>query len=61
VESIEQLEKACRDGKVAELDGFGQKTQTKILEGIQFRRQFDSRHLLSAAFGAAGLAPADFA
>ena len=53
VESIEQLEKACRDGKVAELDGFGQKTQTKILEGIQFRRQFDSRHLLSAAFGAA--------
>ncbi len=53
VETIEQLEKACRDGKVAELDGFGEKTQAKIVEGIQFRRQYASRHLLSAALTAA--------
>ncbi len=51
VETIEQLEKACQDGKVAELDGFGEKTQAKILEGIQFRRQYASRHLLSDALG----------
>jgi DNA polymerase (family X) len=53
VETIEQLEKVCREGKVAELDGFGEKTQSKILEGIQFRRQYASRHLLSAALAAA--------
>src|SRR5580658_3181255 len=35
VDSVEQLEKVCREGKVADLDGFGEKTQTKILEGIQ--------------------------
>ncbi|MGA2748858.1 MAG: DNA polymerase/3'-5' exonuclease PolX [Verrucomicrobiota bacterium] len=53
VESIEQLEKACLDGKVAELDGFGEKTQGKIREGIEFRRQYASRHLLSDALLAA--------
>ena len=49
VETIEQLEAACLAGKVAELDGFGEKTQAKILEGIAFRRQYASRHLLSDA------------
>ncbi len=53
VETIEQLEKVCREGKVADLDGFGEKTQAKILEGIQFRRQYASRHLLSVALSAA--------
>ncbi len=53
VETIEQLEKACREGKVADLDGFGEKTQAKILEGIQFRRQYATRHLLSDALAVA--------
>src|SRR5580698_332881 len=53
VETVEQLEKVCREGKVAELDGFGEKTQAKILEGIQFRRQYATRHLLSAALSVA--------
>jgi DNA polymerase (family X) len=53
LETVEQLEQACREGKVAELDGFGEKTQAKILEGIQFRRQYASRHLLAVAFAAA--------
>jgi DNA polymerase (family 10) len=53
VETIELLERACREGKVAELDGFGEKTQSKILEGIQFRRQYASRHLLADALAAA--------
>ncbi|MBI2948635.1 MAG: DNA polymerase/3'-5' exonuclease PolX [Verrucomicrobia bacterium] len=53
IASIEQLEAACKAGKVAELQGFGEKTQSKILEGIQFRRNYASRHLLSDALAAA--------
>jgi len=53
IESVEQLEKACQDSKVASLDGFGEKTQAKILEGINFRRQYASRHLYSDAIVAA--------
>jgi DNA polymerase (family 10) len=49
LESIDQLEAACKAGKVATLDGFGEKTQSKILEGIQFRRTYATRHLLSEA------------
>ncbi len=53
LETIEALEAACQTGKVAVLDGFGEKTQAKILEGIQFMRQYASRHLLGDAFAAA--------
>jgi DNA polymerase (family X) len=53
VETLEQLEKACRDGKIAGLDGFGEKTQANILQGIQFRRQYASKHLLGDALAVA--------
>jgi DNA polymerase (family X) len=53
VETLEQLEKACRDGKIAKLDGFGEKTQANILQGIQFRRQYASKHLLGDALAVA--------
>jgi DNA polymerase (family X) len=53
IETIEQLEQACKDGKVAALDGFGEKTQSKICEGIAFRRTYASRHLLCDALVAA--------
>src|SRR5438876_6049064 len=49
IETIEQLLAACQAGKIAGLDGFGEKTQSKILEGIQFKRAYASRHLLSDA------------
>src|SRR5881394_2895765 len=49
IETIEQLEAACKAGKIAGLEGFGEKTQSKILEGIQFKRAYASRHLLSDA------------
>ncbi|MEP6664079.1 MAG: DNA polymerase/3'-5' exonuclease PolX [Verrucomicrobiota bacterium] len=49
ITSLDELEAACKDGKVAVLDGFGEKTQQKICEGIAFRRQYASRHLLSDA------------
>ena len=53
VDSVDSLEAACKAGKVAELDGFGDKTQAKILEGIAFKRQFASRHHLDDAMAAA--------
>ncbi len=37
VSSIEQLRKACESGKVAELPGFGETTQTKICAAIEQR------------------------
>ncbi|MEI6085697.1 MAG: DNA polymerase/3'-5' exonuclease PolX [Verrucomicrobiota bacterium] len=43
-DSLEKLEAACRAGQVAELPGFGEKSQQKILAGIQLARQFSSRH-----------------
>ncbi len=51
--SVEQLEAACHDGRVAALEGFGEKSQQKILEGIAFRRQFASRHRLAQALAVA--------
>lgn len=53
VDSIKKLEAACKNGKVAELDGFGEKTQANILEGIERRRAYASKHLLSQAWTAA--------
>jgi len=49
IKTVADLEAACKEGKVAELDGFGEKTQTKICEGINFRRSHASRHLLMDA------------
>jgi len=46
---VELLEQACKDGKIAGLKGFGEKTQTNILEGIHRRRTYASRHLISDA------------
>ncbi len=53
VDSIASLEAACEAGRVAALDGFGEKSQSKILEAIAFRQQFASRHRLSDALVAA--------
>ncbi|MEM1058111.1 MAG: DNA polymerase/3'-5' exonuclease PolX [Verrucomicrobiota bacterium] len=44
VESVDALEQACRDGKVAGLDGFGKKSQESILEGIAQHRQYSQLH-----------------
>jgi len=53
IDSIEKLEAACQAGKVAELDGFGEKTQANILEGIERKRTYASKHLLNDAWLAA--------
>ncbi|MFM1767819.1 MAG: polymerase fused to phosphatase [Verrucomicrobiota bacterium] len=49
LDTVEKLEAACRDGRVAGLAGFGEKTQAKILDGIAFRRTYASRHHLHEA------------
>jgi DNA polymerase (family X) len=53
LQTVDALENACREGMVARLRGFGEKTQSKILEGIQFRRSHASHHLLSTAWAVA--------
>ena len=53
VDSTAKLEAACQAGQVAGLDGFGEKTQAKLLAGIAHRRQYASRHLLSEALAVA--------
>ncbi|MFN3409785.1 MAG: DNA polymerase/3'-5' exonuclease PolX [Limisphaerales bacterium] len=54
IENVEQLEQACKEGKVAQLAGFGEKTQQNLLEGIHRRRAYASRHLLADALLVAG-------
>jgi DNA polymerase (family 10) len=49
IETVEQLEQACKDGKVAKLKGFGEKTQANIRDGINRRRAYGSKHLISDA------------
>ena len=45
VDSIESLTIACQEGRVAELKGFGKKTEEKILSGIKNREAYSARHL----------------
>lgn len=49
IETVEQLEQACKNGRVAKLKGFGEKTATNICEGIARRRAYAAKHLLSDA------------
>ena len=47
--SVPELEAACRDGRVREVKGFGEKTEKKILEGIHRMRMASTRVRLSDA------------
>lgn len=53
VDSIEKLQAACQAGQIAGLAGFGEKTQTKILEGIANRQAYGKRHIWFEAFAVA--------
>jgi len=44
VEDLAKLKEVCESGAVAELKGFGAKTQEKILEGIKNRVAYGKRH-----------------
>jgi len=49
VGSPADLERACRAGRVAELAGFGAKSQEKILDSLAHLGKYSERHLLSTA------------
>ena len=49
IQSIAELEQACKEDKVAVLPGFGKKTQDKILQGIALLAQHAGRFLYPVA------------
>lgn len=49
ITTLGELEYACRENRLVELDGFGETTQKKILEGIEFIRRHAGRHLIHHA------------
>lgn len=49
IDTVDELELICRQGRVAVLPGFGKKTEEKILQGIQFMRRFRGRFLFCDA------------
>jgi DNA polymerase (family X) len=49
LDSLEKLKAACDSGEVAGLKGFGEKTQLKILEGLDFLDQLGDRVRLDQA------------
>jgi len=53
ISSLETLEAACKDGRVAGLSGFGAKTATNILQSIEQRHSVAGSFLLGAVAGAA--------
>ena len=53
IESIEALTKACQDGRLASLEGFGEKTATNLLDSIQRRATYSKLHRLGTALPAA--------
>jgi len=49
IESIDELEAACKADKLSGMKGFGKKTQEKILHNIELLRKFKDSFLLSEA------------
>ncbi|MGA1539789.1 MAG: DNA polymerase/3'-5' exonuclease PolX [Chthoniobacterales bacterium] len=49
VASLADLEKACQNDRIAALDGFGAKTQEKLLHSLETLKQGAGRHLASVA------------
>ncbi len=49
IETVDALEEAARAGEVARVSGFGEKTQAKILDGIEAYRRHTSRCRLAEA------------
>jgi DNA polymerase (family 10) len=45
IQTIGELEYACSENRLVELQGFGQKTQEKILKGIQQVKKYQGRYL----------------
>ncbi len=53
IESLEALTQACQDGRLAALEGFGEKTATNLLEAIDRHANYKKLHRLGTALPAA--------
>jgi DNA polymerase (family 10) len=53
VSAIGELEYACKENRLITLEGFGEKSQEKILKGIEFKKRYRDRHLISEALSVA--------
>jgi DNA polymerase (family 10) len=53
IESLEALTQACQDGRLADLEGFGEKTATNLLEAIDRHANYKKLHRLGTALPAA--------
>ncbi|MBU0650993.1 DNA polymerase/3'-5' exonuclease PolX [bacterium] len=49
IKTLSQLEKACRENKLLDIKGFGEKTQENILKSIEFINTHKSQYLISTA------------
>lgn len=47
ITTIGELEYACLENRLIDLKGFGEKTQNKILEGIQLLKKYRGQHLIA--------------
>lgn len=45
IKSISALKKACLDGEIAKISGFGKKTQQNILDSLSHKESYGKRHL----------------
>jgi len=53
ITTIGELEYACCENRLRDLDGFGQKSQDKILEGIELQKKYNERFLFPVALNEA--------
>jgi DNA polymerase (family 10) len=53
VKTVDQLKEACEKHRLAEIDGFGEKTEENILKGIEMLRKHVDKHLYPEAKEAA--------
>lgn len=49
IKSVKELSEACKDGRLAKLEGFGEKTCRNILKGIEQHRKSEGLSLISTA------------
>jgi DNA polymerase (family 10) len=49
ISSIGELEYACRENRLRDLDGFGQKSQDKVLQSIELQKKYSERFLFPVA------------
>ena len=50
IHTLSELEYACRENRLTNLKGFGEKIQKKVIEGLAFMKSNQDRQLLSDAF-----------